>query len=83
MMREAAAGTVGWWQDEGGARYVAYRGTLSGSNLKLHYGFDGWRERIHEARLESAGPDLIDRSGRRTRPTSRARLRRDRWTALG
>ena len=59
MMREAAAGTVGWWQDEGGARYVAYRGTLSGSNLKLHYGFDGWRERIHEARLESAGPDLM------------------------
>jgi predicted TIM-barrel fold metal-dependent hydrolase len=59
MMREAAAGTVGWWTGEGGARYVAYRGALSGSNLKLHYGFDGWREPIHEVRLESAGPDLM------------------------
>jgi len=59
MRAAATGGTVGWWQDEGGLRYVAYRGGLGGSNLKLRYGFDGWREPIHEARLESAGPDFM------------------------
>jgi hypothetical protein len=58
-MRATVAGTVGWWKDEGGSRYVIYRGALDGSNLKLHYGFDGWREPIHEAQLQSAGPDLM------------------------
>jgi hypothetical protein len=53
-----AVGTLGWWQDAGGARCVAYRGALDGSNLRLHYGFDGWREPVHEVRLESAGPGL-------------------------
>ena len=54
---EAAAGSLGWWQDTDGERYVSYRGALSGSKLKLHFGFDGWREPIQEVRLESAGPD--------------------------
>jgi predicted TIM-barrel fold metal-dependent hydrolase len=58
MKRASTTGTVGWWQDEGGTRYVAYRGSLKGVNLKLHYGFDGWREPIHQARLESAAADL-------------------------
>jgi Starch/carbohydrate-binding module (family 53) len=54
----AAVGPLEWWQEAGGARYVSYRGTLNGSRLRLHYGFDGWREPIREVRLESAGPDL-------------------------
>ena len=55
---ELVAGALGWWQDETGARCVAYRGPLEGANLRLHYGFDGWREPIHETRLESVGPGL-------------------------
>jgi hypothetical protein len=54
---EEAAGSLGWWRDADGARYVSYRGALSGSKLKLHFGFDGWREPIQEVWLESAGPD--------------------------
>ena len=54
-----AAGTLRWWQGAGGARCVAYRGKLDDSNLRLHYGFDGWREPIHEVRLESVGPGLL------------------------
>src|SRR5690349_838629 len=33
--------------------HVVYRGRLSGPNLWLHYGFDGWQEPIQEVRLES------------------------------
>jgi hypothetical protein len=54
---DAAGGKLGWWQDVDGARYVSYRGALSGSKLKLRFGFDGWREPIQEVRLESAGTD--------------------------
>jgi Amidohydrolase len=50
--------TIGWWQEAGGARCVAYRGPLEGSGLRLHYGFDGWREPIREVRLESVAPNL-------------------------
>ena len=50
--------TIGWWEDVGGARRVAYRGVLEGSDLRLHYGFDGWCEPVREARLESVGPNL-------------------------
>jgi hypothetical protein len=58
MTREVPGATVGWWED-GGARYVAYRGALRGRKARLHYGFDGWREPIQEARLESVSPDLM------------------------
>jgi hypothetical protein len=58
MSEVAAVGPLGWWHEAGGERYVSYRGALNGSKLRLHYGFDGWREPIREVRLESAGPDL-------------------------
>ena len=31
---------------------VAYRGPLEGDDLRLHYGFDGGQEPVHETRLE-------------------------------
>jgi Amidohydrolase len=54
---EGTVGPLGWWRDADGARCVSYSGALSGSKLKLHFGFDGWREPIREVRLESDGPD--------------------------
>src|SRR5581483_5678406 len=32
--------------------HVVYRGRLSGSDLWLHYGFDGWQGPVREVRLE-------------------------------
>jgi len=37
---------------------VAYRGPLSGSALRLHYGFDGWQEPVSEVNLEQVEPGL-------------------------
>ncbi len=37
---------------------VAYRGPLSGPDLRLHYGFDGWQEPIQETTLEQIEPGL-------------------------
>ena len=37
---------------------VAYRGPLEGSDLRLHYGFDGWQEPVHETKLEPVEPGL-------------------------
>jgi Amidohydrolase/Starch/carbohydrate-binding module (family 53) len=37
---------------------VAYRGPLEGNDLRLHYGFDGWQEPVHETRLEPLEPGL-------------------------
>jgi predicted TIM-barrel fold metal-dependent hydrolase len=37
---------------------VAYRGPLSGSDLWLHYGFDGWQEPTYDIRLEQVKPGL-------------------------
>ena len=37
---------------------VAYRGPLEGNDLRLHYGFDGWQEPVHETRLELVEPGL-------------------------
>jgi Tat protein secretion system quality control protein TatD with DNase activity len=37
---------------------LAYRGSLEGRALKLHYGFDGWQEPIQEALLETIEPGL-------------------------
>ena len=48
--------TIGWqWLGRGksGRKVIAYRGNLSGSHLRVHYGFDGWQEPIQEVRLES------------------------------
>ena len=39
--------------------HVVYRGRLSGPNLWLHYGFDGWQEPIQELRLESIDSGLV------------------------
>ena len=39
--------------------HVVYRGRLSGPNLWLHYGFDGWQEPIQEIKLESIGSGLV------------------------
>ena len=37
---------------------VAYRGPLEGNDLRLHYGFDGWQEPVHETKLEPVEPGL-------------------------
>jgi predicted TIM-barrel fold metal-dependent hydrolase len=37
---------------------IAYRGPLSGSDLWLHYGFDGWQEPIQDVKLEQIEPGL-------------------------
>jgi predicted TIM-barrel fold metal-dependent hydrolase len=37
---------------------VAYRGPLSGRDLRLHYGFDGWQEPVNEIKLEQVEPGL-------------------------
>jgi len=37
---------------------VVYRGPLAGSDLRLHYGFDGWQEPTQESRLEEIEPGL-------------------------
>jgi hypothetical protein len=53
--------TIGWQRLGNGTStrgVIAYRGDLSGSGLRLHYGFDGWQEPIREARLESIAPGL-------------------------
>jgi predicted TIM-barrel fold metal-dependent hydrolase len=53
--------TISWIQtgQNGSTQFrVAYRGPLSGPDLRLHYGFDGWQEPIHEARLEPIEPGL-------------------------
>jgi hypothetical protein len=46
---------LGWWQGDG-RRLVAYRGSLAGNGLRLHWGLDGWQEPIRETRLEAVGP---------------------------
>jgi hypothetical protein len=48
---------ISWQQIAGGATttaHVVYQGPLSGSDLRLHYGFDGWQEPINEVKLEPA-----------------------------
>ncbi len=57
-MRRAAGAVITWWKDTDGVRGVAYRGALGGPDLKLHYGFDGWRGPTYYARLESVAPGL-------------------------
>ncbi|HXG18474.1 MAG TPA: amidohydrolase family protein [Methylomirabilota bacterium] len=53
--------TISWVKTghNGDAQFrVAYRGPLSGPNLRLHYGFDGWQEPIDEVKLEPIEPGL-------------------------
>ena len=40
------------------AAHVIYRGRLSGRDLRLRYGFDGWQEPVREVRLEPIGAGL-------------------------
>jgi hypothetical protein len=35
-----------------------YQGPLSGPALRLHYGFDGWQEPLHEVKLTPVAPGL-------------------------
>jgi hypothetical protein len=37
---------------------IAYRGPLSGPDLRLHYGFDSWQEPIQETKLAEIEPGL-------------------------
>ena len=56
--------TIGWQilgQGTSERRVIAYRGDLakdSSRGLRVHYGFDGWQEPIHEVRLESIEPGV-------------------------
>ncbi len=55
MPSAAQPQTVSWLtgKNNGGARrLVAYRGTLAGRALRLHYSFDGWQEPARETKLE-------------------------------
>jgi predicted TIM-barrel fold metal-dependent hydrolase len=60
-MRQAQTHTISWVKPghDGDAQFrVAYRGPLTGPNLRLHYGFDGWQEPIDEVKLELIEPGL-------------------------
>lgn len=55
------AQTISWLKtgNRGSARWqVAYRGPLSGPDLRLHYGFDSWQEPVQEVKLEQLEPGL-------------------------
>lgn len=61
MMTQPKIQTISWKKTEnnGSSRWqVAYRGRLSGPNLRLHYGFDGWQEPTQDAKLEQIEPGL-------------------------
>ena len=60
-MTQTQKQTISWVRTgpNGGPQLrVAYRGPLSGPNLRLHYGFDGWQEPIQETKLEQVEPGL-------------------------
>src|ERR1700722_6326435 len=53
--------TFGWHQLGRGTsaqKVIAYRGNLSGPELRVRYGFDGGQEPVREVRLESIEPGL-------------------------
>jgi len=58
MQGSKGSGVFGWWQGDHGMRHVVYRGRLQGSDLRLHYGFDGWNEPIRQVRLESVAASV-------------------------
>lgn len=50
---------ISWWKNNDSKHWqVAYRGPLSGPDLRLHYGFDAWQEPVQEAPLERIEPGL-------------------------
>ena len=54
-MKQTQAQTISWiktGQNSSAQLRVAYRGPLSGPDLRLHYGFDGWQEPVDEVKLE-------------------------------
>jgi hypothetical protein len=60
-MRPSRARTIDWLQTgkNGHIQHrVAYRGPLSGPELRLRYGFDGWQEPVQEILLEELEPGL-------------------------
>src|SRR5258705_10919930 len=60
-MRQTQTPTISWMKTghNGSTQFrVAYRGPLSGPDLRLHYGFDGWLKPIHEVKLELIEPGL-------------------------
>lgn len=52
--------TISWLKARnGGPQWqIAYQGPLSGPDLRLHYGFDGWQEPIQEVKLQRVEPGL-------------------------
>ncbi len=60
-MTQTPAATISWEKTVRDGRpqlQVAYRGRLSGSDLRLHYGFDGWQEPADEVKLNVVEPGL-------------------------
>ena len=60
-MKQTHAQTISWIKTEQNSNAqlrVAYRGPLSGPDLRLHYGFDGWQEPVAEVKLEQVEPGL-------------------------
>jgi predicted TIM-barrel fold metal-dependent hydrolase len=57
--RAITPGVVGWYgSKQGDKRRLAYYGRAGGAKLRLHYGFDGWREPINEIELEPVNENL-------------------------
>lgn len=53
--------TISWLKTEradGSKGRIVYRGVLSGPDLRLHYGFDGWQEPVQDVKLEEIEPGL-------------------------
>jgi len=52
-------GVVAWLgAGDQSSRWLAYRGRLQGAGLRLHYGFDGWKEPVREVALETVAENL-------------------------
>ncbi|MGE0823832.1 MAG: amidohydrolase family protein [Candidatus Binatia bacterium] len=52
---------INWYRQEDDSRnpwQVVYQGPLSGTDLRLRYGFDGWQEPVAEVRLEQVKPGV-------------------------
>jgi hypothetical protein len=61
-----ALGRLCWYgpAESDGRRRVAYRGRLAGQNLRLHYGFDGWKKKGGQEapleRIDGTGPAVSE-----------------------
>ena len=77
-------GVVGWYgPGDGTKRRIAYRGKATGSALRLHYGFDGWREPIDEIDLTPVDENLAVAEISGLGWAFGGRLRRDQWRKVG